>query len=122
MPVLRFLEEDADATAMFIFPTKALAQDQKATLVQLLTQCPGLEHVQVIYGMSMSVYGINAITQVATYDGDTPQEERRGWHLSIPESSAIDLAGTSLAIRDKASVIFTNFVCLSPTSSTHEES
>ena len=92
MPLLSFLEGDKDATAMLIYPTKvtqdcetrfpprihsnyqALAQDQKGALQQLLATCPGLEDVQV-----------------AAYDGDTPQEDRRG-------------------IRETASVIFTNFV------------
>ncbi|ETW85689.1 hypothetical protein HETIRDRAFT_308737, partial [Heterobasidion irregulare TC 32-1] len=59
-PVLGFLEEDHAATAMYVYPTKALAQDQKAALEQLLCACPGLEHIKV-----------------ATYDGDTPQEMRR---------------------------------------------
>ncbi|KDQ60612.1 hypothetical protein JAAARDRAFT_555490 [Jaapia argillacea MUCL 33604] len=59
LPVLKFLEEDADATAIFIYPTKALAQDQKAALEQLLCACPSLEHIKV-----------------ATYDGDTPQDKR----------------------------------------------
>lgn len=41
------LEEDRDTTAIFIFPTKALAQDQKAALEHLLARCPGLEDVKV---------------------------------------------------------------------------
>lgn len=79
MPVLRFLEQDSDATAIFIYPTKvnnplrhalaeltltfvqALAQDQKTALEQLLWSCSGLQHIKV-----------------ATYDGDTPQEQRPG--------------------------------------------
>uniref|UniRef100_A0A8H7Y073 P-loop containing nucleoside triphosphate hydrolase protein n=2 Tax=Psilocybe cubensis TaxID=181762 RepID=A0A8H7Y073_PSICU len=52
---------------------QALAQDQKESLSQLLQICPGLEHVKV-----------------ATYDGDTSQEDRT-------------------EIRDTASVIITNF-------------
>ncbi|KAI0051412.1 P-loop containing nucleoside triphosphate hydrolase protein [Auriscalpium vulgare] len=59
VPLLRFLEEDADSKAIFIYPTKALAQDQRAALEQLLAACPGLEHISV-----------------ATYDGDTPQDAR----------------------------------------------
>jgi hypothetical protein len=68
---------------------QALAQDQRTALEQLLWACPGLQHIKV-----------------ATYDGDTPQDHRRGkpatfcvWHLVI-----------SPAIRETASVIFTNFV------------
>ncbi|OCH95579.1 P-loop containing nucleoside triphosphate hydrolase protein [Obba rivulosa] len=68
VPVLKFLEEDSQATAMFIYPTKALAQDQRIALEQLLYYCPGLEH-----------------TKVYNYDGDTPQELRAG----IRESASV---------------------------------
>ncbi|KAI0637127.1 DEAD/H helicase [Trametes polyzona] len=61
VPLLQFLEDDPQSTAIFIYPTKALAQDQRAALEQLLCNCPGLEHIQV-----------------STYDGDTPQELRAG--------------------------------------------
>ncbi|RPD79912.1 P-loop containing nucleoside triphosphate hydrolase protein [Lentinus tigrinus ALCF2SS1-7] len=61
VPLLQFLEADPQSTAIFIYPTKALAQDQRAALQQLLCSCPGLEHVKV-----------------STYDGDTPQELRAG--------------------------------------------
>ncbi|KAG9046660.1 hypothetical protein FS837_003907 [Tulasnella sp. UAMH 9824] len=61
VPLLTMLEEDRDTTAMFIFPTKALAQDQKAALEHLLARCPGLEDVKV-----------------ATYDGDTAMNLRQG--------------------------------------------
>ncbi|KAJ7632232.1 P-loop containing nucleoside triphosphate hydrolase protein [Roridomyces roridus] len=61
VPVLQFLEANPHSTAMFVYPTKALAQDQRAALEQLLACCPGLEHLQV-----------------KTYDGDTPREARAG--------------------------------------------
>ncbi|KAJ8595607.1 DEAD H helicase [Rhizopogon salebrosus TDB-379] len=60
VPLLKFLEENSHATAIFIYPTKALAQDQRTALEQLLWACPGLQHVKV-----------------STYDGDTPQDHRR---------------------------------------------
>ncbi|PWN33785.1 P-loop containing nucleoside triphosphate hydrolase protein [Meira miltonrushii] len=60
IPVLRALQEDYESTAMYIFPTKALAQDQKRTLQDLLLNCDGLQE-----------------TIVATYDGDTPKELRQ---------------------------------------------
>ncbi|KAI6043047.1 P-loop containing nucleoside triphosphate hydrolase protein [Pisolithus marmoratus] len=85
VPALRFLEEDPSATAMFIYPTKALAQDQRAALEQLLWSCPGLQHVNV-----------------ATYDGDTPQERRA-------------------AIREGASIIFTNVDTIHASILPHEE-
>ncbi|KAI0709033.1 P-loop containing nucleoside triphosphate hydrolase protein [Earliella scabrosa] len=61
VPLLQFLENDPQSTAIFVYPTKALAQDQRAALEQLLYSCPGLEHVKV-----------------STYDGDTPHELRAG--------------------------------------------
>ncbi|TFY81755.1 hypothetical protein EWM64_g2254 [Hericium alpestre] len=64
---------------------QALAQDQRAALEQLLFQCPGLEHVSV-----------------ATYDGDTPQENRR-------------------SIRENASIIFTNFDMIHASILPHED-
>ncbi|KAG1759683.1 DEAD H helicase [Suillus occidentalis] len=60
VPLLKFLEESSNATAIFIYPTKALAQDQRTALEQLLWACPGLQHIKV-----------------ATYDGDTAQDHRR---------------------------------------------
>ncbi|MCH0629604.1 DEAD/DEAH box helicase [Kocuria palustris] len=48
------------STAFFIFPTKALAQDQKHNLDLLLAHIPSLEGVVV-----------------ETYDGDTPQKQRQ---------------------------------------------
>ncbi|KAJ4501783.1 P-loop containing nucleoside triphosphate hydrolase protein [Lentinula lateritia] len=61
VPLLRLLENDPRVTAIFVYPTKALAQDQKTALENLLGTCPGLEHIQV-----------------STYDGDTPTEHREG--------------------------------------------
>ncbi|SAM82972.1 related to HRQ1-putative RecQ helicase [Ustilago bromivora] len=60
LPVLGAIEEDGDSTAMFIFPTKALAQDQRRSLQDLISNCEGVE---------------GAI--VATYDGDTDKDLRK---------------------------------------------
>ncbi|SPO27099.1 related to HRQ1 - putative RecQ helicase [Ustilago trichophora] len=60
LPVLGAIEEDGEATAMFIFPTKALAQDQRRSLQDLIANCEGVE---------------GAI--VATYDGDTDKDLRK---------------------------------------------
>ncbi|KAJ3896654.1 DEAD/H helicase, partial [Lentinula edodes] len=65
VPLLRLLENDRRVTAIFVYPTKALAQDQKTALENLLGTCPGLEHIQV-----------------STYDGDTPTEHRAGIRAS----------------------------------------
>lgn len=59
LPVLHALEEDPNTRAMYIFPTKALAQDQKRSIKEMLSYLPGLEH-----------------TLVETFDGDTPWKER----------------------------------------------
>ncbi|KAK7743103.1 ATP-dependent 3'-5' DNA helicase [Cytospora paraplurivora] len=59
LPVLHALEQDPNTRAMYIFPTKALAQDQKRSLRDMLSYLPGLEH-----------------TLVDTFDGDTPWKER----------------------------------------------
>jgi DEAD/DEAH box helicase domain-containing protein len=59
VPVLHELEKNNDTRAMYIFPTKALAQDQKRSLKDVLRFLPGLENVLV-----------------ETFDGDTPMEDR----------------------------------------------
>ena len=55
LPVLQTLAQDPRARALYLYPTKALAQDQARKLSALRT--PFLRH--------------------AIYDGDTPREERR---------------------------------------------
>jgi DEAD/DEAH box helicase domain-containing protein len=64
VPVLQAITEDAASRALFLFPTKALGQDQVAELTEL-TRAAGLE------------------VSAATYDGDTP----------APIRSAIRTAG-----------------------------
>lgn len=59
LPVLHALERDHNTRAMYIFPTKALAQDQRRSLKDMLGYLPGLED-----------------TMVETFDGDTPWKER----------------------------------------------
>lgn len=61
IPVLHEMEKDRDTRAMFIFPTKALAQDQKRSLIEVL-------------GYMTEVLGD---VTVDTFDGDTPFEDRR---------------------------------------------
>ncbi len=65
LPVLDRLLRDPQARALYLFPTKALAQDQKDTLNQLIT-------ANLQYPISNPHYEI----RVATYDGDTPAEAR----------------------------------------------
>ena len=59
IPMLHELEQDSNARGMYIFPTKALAQDQRRSMKELLRFMPGLENVVV-----------------DTFDGDTPVTDR----------------------------------------------
>ena len=61
-PVLSTILSDPAARAIYLFPTKALAQDQLAELHELTT------HVNQAAGTEIGVF---------TYDGDTPQDARR---------------------------------------------
>ena len=57
LPVLQGLLVESDARVLYLFPTKALAQDQLAELEEIAKQLPEL--------------------RMFTYDGDTPQDARR---------------------------------------------
>ncbi|KAH8804738.1 DEAD/DEAH box helicase-like protein [Xylogone sp. PMI_703] len=59
LPVLYELERDPNSRAMYIFPTKALAQDQRKSLKEMLRYMHGLEDIIV-----------------ETFDGDTPMSDR----------------------------------------------
>ncbi|RKF82027.1 ATP-dependent helicase HRQ1 [Golovinomyces cichoracearum] len=59
IPVLYELEQDPHTRAMYIFPTKALAQDQQRSLREMMQYMHGLEE-----------------TIVETFDGDTEMEHR----------------------------------------------
>jgi len=61
LPVLERLLSDPDAKALYLFPTKALAQDQLGTLRRWADAHPA----------------IGAALRPATYDGDTPRHNRR---------------------------------------------
>ena len=61
-PVLHSILSDASTRALYLFPTKALAQDQLAELHQLA------DRVGSLGGGDIGVF---------TYDGDTPQDARR---------------------------------------------
>ena len=69
IPMLHQLEQDPNARGMYIFPTKALAQDQKRSMKELLRYMPGLENLVV-----------------DTFDGDTPMTDR---HLIRDEGRII---------------------------------
>src|SRR5262250_2115768 len=57
LPVLQALAQQPESRVLYLFPTKALAQDQLAELTELAKSLP-----------DMRMY---------TYDGDTPQDARR---------------------------------------------
>lgn len=59
IPVLHELEKDHNTRAMYIFPTKALAQDQRRSLKEMMRFMTGLEE-----------------TIVETFDGDTSFTDR----------------------------------------------
>lgn len=59
VPMLYELELDSNSRGMYIFPTKALAQDQRRSMKELVRFMPGLEN-----------------TIVETFDGDTPTVNR----------------------------------------------
>jgi DEAD/DEAH box helicase domain-containing protein len=61
-PALHAILQDAASRALYLFPTKALAQDQ---LAELQTMC---EAIATGTGEQIGVF---------TYDGDTPQDARR---------------------------------------------
>jgi DEAD/DEAH box helicase domain-containing protein len=61
-PVLHAILQDPSARALYLFPTKALAQDQ---LAELQAMC---ETLSATSGDEIGVF---------TYDGDTPQDARR---------------------------------------------
>jgi DEAD/DEAH box helicase domain-containing protein len=58
LPVLNTLLHDPAATALYLFPTKALANDQLVTLNELIA-------------------GVGKSIAAQTYDGDTPKDRRR---------------------------------------------
>ncbi|KAL4818917.1 hypothetical protein BDW67DRAFT_156275 [Aspergillus spinulosporus] len=59
VPMLHELEQDSNSRGMYIFPTKALAQDQKRSMQELLLYLNNLQG-----------------TMVETFDGDTPMANR----------------------------------------------
>lgn len=64
LPVVDLLVRDSQARALYLFPTKALAQDQLDSLQKLLMQIPADRPWQV------------KPIPVAVYDGDTPSHTR----------------------------------------------
>ncbi|MSV35421.1 MAG: DEAD/DEAH box helicase [Bryobacterales bacterium] len=80
LPVLERLIADPGARAMYLFPTKALAEDQLAEFQAA---------VDAMGGDAMGADATGSGLRAFTYDGDTPQDARR-------------------AIRERANVVLTN--------------
>lgn len=78
LPVFDALIRDHDATAMFLFPQKALANDQHLKLREMSSQIKGIAPILEANQLLIS-----------RYDGSTPQEKRK-------------------PIRDSGQVILTN--------------
>ena len=68
LPIMETMIEDGDATALYIYPAKALSNDQ----------------LHVLEGLEVE---LNIKTRPRTYDGDTPRDDKRG----IREKSRIVL-------------------------------
>ncbi|GAB1481197.1 hypothetical protein MASR2M78_00120 [Treponema sp.] len=66
LPTLQSLLEDSTARALYLFPTKALSQDQQAELNELVL---GSSSVPAAGSVPLPI-------KVATYDGDTPDSLR----------------------------------------------
>jgi DEAD/DEAH box helicase domain-containing protein len=84
LPVLHSILANQDTRALYLFPTKALAQDQLAELYDLAQR---LEKFAA--GRSEARPGEPNRLRVSTYDGDTPSDARK-------------------AIREKAHIVLTN--------------
>ena len=91
LPVLDAILADGDTRAMYLFPTKALAQDQLAELYDLNLR---LDQISPD-GLDVAAGGNARLAQEAsrfgvfTYDGDTPGDARK-------------------AIREKSHIVLTN--------------
>jgi DEAD/DEAH box helicase domain-containing protein len=81
LPVLHTLAGDARARALYLYPTKALAQDQARKLGEL--------------ARSLGSRGRAGVLRHAIYDGDTPGGERR----SIREKSNLILTNPDMVSR-----------------------
>ncbi|KAJ3232411.1 hypothetical protein HDU81_003002 [Chytriomyces hyalinus] len=101
IPVIQNLEQDLEARALFIFPTKALSQDQKRSLTTLM-QC----HETLSQHMFENEHWI------ATYDGDTPTRTET---TRFAGGKSAQKKSLRTRIRETSRVIFTNFDMLHKT-------
>ena len=70
LPVLHALLNDTEATALYLFPTKALAHDQLAEIGDLIA-----DSSEWIADKDTTIH--NPLPTIHSYDGDTPTAQRR---------------------------------------------
>lgn len=72
IPVLETIIADPDARALYIFPTKALGQDQTRMLHELIDPDAEFDERRSAYSLKLGRRKV----RFGTYDGDTPRDER----------------------------------------------
>ncbi|MFA6449510.1 MAG: DEAD/DEAH box helicase, partial [bacterium] len=72
IPTLETLISDPEARALYIFPTKALGQDQTRMLHELIRPGAEYDEQKCVYALQ---YGRRKL-RFGTYDGDTPRDDR----------------------------------------------
>jgi DEAD/DEAH box helicase domain-containing protein len=78
LPVLQTLLEEEEARALYLFPTKALSQDQQSELNEIVAYTEGGIGSEAAELSPCGVHGCAAPlpVKIATYDGDTPDNLR----------------------------------------------
>lgn len=72
LPVLETLLANPEARVLYLFPTKALAQDQSRALHTLIDPAAHYDEMKTFHAPSLDGHRI----AFGTYDGDTPKDDR----------------------------------------------